>query len=117
MKGSRRSVSIKLISLNIERSKHLNVVLPFLKREKPDVVCIQELLERDIQGFVAAQVGGNYIYAPMLRHMETDGSPLVGEAIFTHLPVIRKDIQYYVGNANDIPEHYYSNETNNHHTM
>ncbi|MEK7093579.1 MAG: endonuclease/exonuclease/phosphatase family protein [Patescibacteria group bacterium] len=42
------STSLKLISLNIERSKHLDVVLPFLEREQPDVVCLQEVLQRDI---------------------------------------------------------------------
>lgn len=36
---------MKIISLNIECNKHDELVLPFLKKENPDVVCVQELLE------------------------------------------------------------------------
>ncbi|HXK38466.1 MAG TPA: endonuclease/exonuclease/phosphatase family protein [Candidatus Paceibacterota bacterium] len=97
-------ISIKLISLNIERSKHLGTVLPFLDAQKPDIVCVQEILENDILRFVAALDGAEYVFAPALRHMETQGNPIVGEAIFSRLRVARQDIQYYVGNANDIPE-------------
>ncbi len=38
---------MKLISLNIENNRHHGLVLPFLKSEKPDVICLQELLEED----------------------------------------------------------------------
>ena len=34
---------MKLISLNIELNRHHDLVLPFLKKEKPDVICLQEL--------------------------------------------------------------------------
>jgi len=45
------SPSIKIISLNIERSKHIDRILPFLVREQPDVFCVQELCKKDIQYF------------------------------------------------------------------
>ena len=38
---------MKLISLNIELNKHRDKVLSFLKKENPDVVCLQEILEED----------------------------------------------------------------------
>jgi len=38
---------MKLISLNIERNLHTETVLSFLKKEKPDVVCLQEILEEE----------------------------------------------------------------------
>ena len=38
---------MKLICINIELNQHTERVLSFLKKENPDVVCIQELLEED----------------------------------------------------------------------
>lgn len=42
---------MKLISINIEANFHTEVVLDFLKKEQPDVVCIQELLEEEVALF------------------------------------------------------------------
>lgn len=117
MNGSTTPASIKLISLNIERSKHLGTVLSFLEKQQPDVLCIQEIVEHDIPRFVAVLGGAEYVFAPLLRHMEMQGSPIVGEALFSRLRVVRKDIQYYVGNADDIPEHSPSQETQKGHVM
>ena len=39
---------MKLISLNIENNLHETVLL-FIKKEKPDVVCLQEVLEEDFE--------------------------------------------------------------------
>lgn len=43
---------LKIISLNLERSKHLHLNLPFFQRENPDVLCLQEVLEADIDRIV-----------------------------------------------------------------
>jgi len=40
---------MKLISINIESNLHHDTVLPFLKQEQPDVVCLQEFLEEDLE--------------------------------------------------------------------
>jgi len=40
---------MKLISLNIEVGLHNEKVLEFLKKEKADVVCLQELLDEDFE--------------------------------------------------------------------
>ena len=42
-------MSIKLVSLNIEMSKHYERVIPFLKHISPDVICLQEVLEEDFE--------------------------------------------------------------------
>ena len=36
---------MKLISLNIEADKHLELQLPFFKSESPDILCLQEISE------------------------------------------------------------------------
>lgn len=38
----------QLISLNMERSEHLDRIIPFLCARSPDVVCLQELMADDI---------------------------------------------------------------------
>ena len=39
--------TLKLISINIEMDRHLDLIQSFLKKEKPDVVCLQEVLKSD----------------------------------------------------------------------
>ena len=38
---------MKLITLNIEGSRHLDKFIPFIKKGNPDVVCLQEVFECD----------------------------------------------------------------------
>lgn len=65
---------LKLVSLNIEGHNHLDRIIPFLRFEAPDVVCLQEVIEpdyeriRDIVGpnggfapFVLMPLGGSYV--------------------------------------------------------
>ena len=40
---------LKLLSLNIERDKHLPKVVVLLKKEKPEVICLQEVQEPDFE--------------------------------------------------------------------
>ena len=42
-------MTFKLISLNIEGIKHFDTVIPFLKKEKPDVICLQEVPKKDVE--------------------------------------------------------------------
>lgn len=41
--------NLKLISLNFERSRHLERNIPFLRKEQPDILCGQEVFEGDIE--------------------------------------------------------------------
>ncbi len=52
---------MKLISINIEHNKHDDLVLAFLKKEAPDLVCIQELLEEKFE-FYKEQLGLPGVY-------------------------------------------------------
>ncbi len=93
---------IKLVSINIECSKHLDLVLPFLEKEKPDVVCIQELMEGDIPVFENT-IGPIVRYsASMLR--EADGKVgNMGIGVFTRLPVRTSAVSFYAGDPQHIP--------------
>lgn len=90
---------IKLISLNIERSKHLSLVIPFLEKEEADVVCLQELAQKDIELFEKA-LGAECFFAPMADHGDgEDGvAPgIVGIGMFSKLPVSQQEVKYYWG--------------------
>lgn len=55
---------MKIVSLNIECNKHYERFLPFLEKENPDVICLQEVLEEDLQFLVEKLVNLNYIFKP-----------------------------------------------------
>ncbi len=93
-------VAISLISLNIERDKHLDRVLPFLSDRKPEVACIQELFEDDARALSDALEGAPYIFAPMTQQENMKGSVSVrGIGIFSRLPIRRHHALYYRGNS------------------
>lgn len=58
----------RLVSLNVERSLHLDRFVPFLRQQQPDVVCLQELVERDIPAIQAATGLAHAHFAAMALH-------------------------------------------------
>lgn len=99
---------MKLISLNIEGDKHLDdKILPFFTKEKPDVLCLQEVFAKDIQKICQSTGLSKYSFVSQAKvtkdnpHLPTNG--LWGLCIFAkNITKTRK--HYYNGNANQIPE-------------
>lgn len=97
---------IKLVSVNIEMNRHLDAVLSFLTKERPDVVCFQELLQRDVEHF-ARVLGLRARFEPMatlkspMFEKELQGSPF-GLAILSRYPAAY-DVEYYAGNNTSLP--------------
>lgn len=89
--------SISLITLNVERSKHLELVVPFLRRMSADIVCLQEVMEPDIP-LIEEASGGVCVFAPMAFHEDNGQVALRGIAICSRLPVKNKEIVRYAGN-------------------
>ncbi len=54
---------MKLVSINIENNLHTKTVLEFLKKERPDIVCMQELLEEDFP-FYKKELNLEGVYQP-----------------------------------------------------
>lgn len=102
---------LRLVSVNIERSKHLDRIIPFLQERDPDVVCFQELNESDIPMFIAT-LGGELVFAGHGMHPADppeEGSILQGVAIWTRNPVVTHMKSYYVGSEETVlhaPPHY-----------
>ena len=110
-----KTPSIKIVSLNVERSKHIDLVLEFLKQEQPDVLCVQELCEADIPHFESI-FGSEYAYVPMATFNETDGSAFVcglGLGIFSRLKIVEQKARLYAGSQNKLPVYQHPDQ----HTM
>lgn len=85
----------RLISLNVERSKHLDRFIPFLKAQTPDIVCLQELTADDIPRIQSATGLAHCHYVPMAVH------PLdrktFGAGILARKPFWKTDGVMYAG--------------------
>lgn len=66
---------MKLISINIECGKHTETVLSLLKKEKPDVVCFQELLEDEFD-FYKKELNFEGVYQPFDYRSNYNGTKL-----------------------------------------
>lgn len=70
---------MKLITINIERDKHLSRVLPFITKEQPDVICVQEMFEPHLTLFEAE--GYTCSFLPVTMHPLDGISTVEGIAI------------------------------------
>ncbi len=89
---------IKLIQLNIERGKHMEVTLPFVVQAQPDVLCLQELERRFVPEF--EQAVGPGIFVP-LRLMQGEEE---GIGIFSRHPIASHSAVQYSAGASEIQE-------------
>lgn len=89
----------KLISLNIERSKHLERNIPFFQKEQPGILCLQEAFEADLD-----HIGEELAmpYRIWLKDTLTDGERngsgkegYSGPAIFSRTPLLDSGSEYY----------------------
>lgn len=95
---------MKIVSLNIELNRHHDLVLPFLKREMPDVICLQEVLEEDFDMY-KRELGMDGIhrstsYITDQVHPESTGKR-EGVAIFSK-SISDFGFSFYVGGLDNI---------------
>jgi endonuclease/exonuclease/phosphatase family metal-dependent hydrolase len=88
--------SLSLVSLNIEREKHLELVVPFLKKQNADVVCLQELFERDIPQIESA-LSAKCFFTPSTLYPSEKGLVAEGTGIFTRFPRSDALVEHYAG--------------------
>lgn len=96
-------VSLKLVSLNIERHKNLDAVERFLMERMPDVVCLQELFEAHVERFRQALGGARAVFEPMGLRPDESGTAM-GVGIFSRLPVVAYEARYYSGERGVLQE-------------
>lgn len=107
-------MSLKLISINVERSKHLDLVVPFFEKEQADVVCVQELMRRDLPLF--EEVLGPAVFTPVVRHAGDEDEGEEGNAVFTKLPVLATAAHQYVGASGPFEDYNPTDGTTKHAT-
>ena len=90
------SAIIKLVQLNIEGSKHLELVIPFLRKQNPDIACLQEVKQQDLARIEEA-LSMKSFFAPM--HSGTAG--INGNAILSRLPIMPRTLERYGGYAGE----------------
>ncbi len=97
--------SCKIISVNIEKDKHHDRVLPFLQREHPDVVCMQEVLVGDAERY-QYELGMQCLFAPMTlcasRFVE-GALHVEGVVILSRHPITNLNIRLYAGYKKYVP--------------
>lgn len=110
-------MSLKIISLNIEGNRHLDLVQDFLQREQPDIVCLQEVFEVHVTELAEA-TGMKPFYTPMSNvvfpsiHADPFGHWGLLQLIHPQLDIQEQKAEYYVGDEKNIPV-FFENENPN----
>ena len=85
----------RLASLNVERSRHLDRFIPFLRALRPDVVCLQELVRRDIDS-IKSGTGLDHVHFAQMAIHPVDGQAF-GVGILAREPFEAADTIVYAG--------------------
>lgn len=112
---------LKLISLNIELDRHLDTVLPFLQEERADVICLQEVRERNLAVLEKGLHMKGFFVPTCIPDVERvvdkgatgEGKLVVSEelvkkgpegiALFTGIPVHSTHTDYYHKMSEEVP--------------
>ncbi len=96
---------MKLIQLNVERSKHRERVQDLLAAERPDVACLEEVMENDLE-VLCDRLTMHALFAPMTRlsgyEVESEGVAM-GVALLARESLVLRGEHYYVGSRETIP--------------
>lgn len=74
-------MSLKVVSLNIEGDKHLEIVADFLAREQADIVCLMEVIESNLDKVLL-----DYPYRKFAANFRDDKESVYGVVIASKKP-------------------------------
>lgn len=86
MQNSHPTENLKLISLNIEKDKHVPLVVEFLKKENPDVICLQEVFVETFE-LLQKELGTKGVFDEQAIFKEGERSYIQGVAILSRFPI------------------------------
>lgn len=93
---------LSLVSLNIETDKHIDSVSNFLRTKKPDVICLQEIFEKDFLYF-KKELGFFGVFSPMVVwDMKNGVRNTTGVAILSKFEIKNIEKYYYVGDESSM---------------
>lgn len=84
----------KLLTLNVEGDKHLDLVRAFIKREDPDIICLQELYKSDTETLLGSTYRAEFL-GMCLRTKQDGAKDEWGSAIATKIPLRNVVREYY----------------------
>lgn len=95
-------MSLSLVHVNIERDRHLERLKPFLAERMPDVLCVQEIFEKDVPFFEdILDAEGFFVARHLFEHPER-GSLVEGLAIFSRSGFASTSSHLVGGNGRDL---------------
>jgi exonuclease III len=92
---------MKLLSINIEGSKHLDAVLHFIEEEQADVVCLQEVQQHTLHLF--AECGYETNFLPLTQRAIENKVAIEGVAICSRFPLKNTGHYIYHGDQTTVP--------------
>jgi endonuclease/exonuclease/phosphatase family metal-dependent hydrolase len=92
---------MKLVSLNIEKDRHYDLVLPFLTAQSADVICLQEIPESYVP--TIEKLGYQVTFAPMTHFPMRHGTEKIGIAIASIHKPSNVVVSYYYKDEHAIP--------------
>jgi endonuclease/exonuclease/phosphatase (EEP) superfamily protein YafD len=90
---------MKILHLNIERDKHLDKLVRLIERETPDVICLEEAIDIDIEK-IAARFKYYFVHAPLVE-LHTGG--FEGSVIMSKFIILDIRRQHYGDNKTVAP--------------
>ncbi|NCN87378.1 MAG: endonuclease/exonuclease/phosphatase family protein [Candidatus Pacebacteria bacterium] len=93
-------MSVRLVSINIEGNKHLEErVLPFIKKQNPDVITLQEVFRADVK-MIKEFTGMDGLFVPMAHIAQEntylpEGDDVWGLLVLSRLPIINSGFEMY----------------------
>jgi endonuclease/exonuclease/phosphatase family metal-dependent hydrolase len=94
-------MALTFISVNIERSRHIDKIIPLLQTEKADVVCLQEVMASDLQQLASSHQYFSF-FSPTTFHQRIDKG-VEGIAILSRYPFFNLYTQQYAGPEDKLP--------------
>lgn len=94
--GIIENMSMKMVSINIEGQKHLDTVRDFLTKENPDIVCLMEVCEEDLDSLLF-----NYLYRVFGANFKLKTGEVIGVALASSQPIAHSTIFYADNKAED----------------
>lgn len=96
--------AIKIISLNIEKDRHILEVLEFLNKENADVICLQEIFSETFELF-KEKMNMFGVFDPQATFKNDNGEILIqGVAILSKSPVVDSKAIIYSEEVKDVYE-------------
>ena len=92
-------MKLSVLHLNIERDNHTDAVVHLLEEKKPDVVCFEEAMLREVK-IMASKLGYEWAFTPMVAIKEDKEGP----AILSRFPIQKtKEYRYDDNKSEELP--------------